>query len=65
MWCELGALILGALAGIVVALVAYLVVGVLTIVRRRPAGTRAALIAAFLVTPLLAVAVLSVTVGLI
>lgn len=55
-WCELGAAIGGALLGLVVAVVAHLVTGVLIISRRRPAGRRAGPIAVHVAIPVVVAA---------
>jgi hypothetical protein len=51
-WCELGALILGLVAGGACALVTHLAVGVTLIVRTRPATKRTPDMIALIVTPI-------------
>ncbi len=50
-WCELGAAILGVLIGVAIGAIAYVIVGVMTVVRHRPAGHRSALVIALLTLP--------------
>ena len=55
-WCELGAVVIGALVGVVIGAIAYVVAGVTTVVRCRPAGTRAMPVLAHLAFPVALVA---------
>jgi hypothetical protein len=50
-WCELGAAILALLVGLAVGAIAYIVVGVVTIFRYRPPGSRSSHVIGHLVFP--------------
>ncbi len=51
-WCDLGAAIMGFVAGVAGGVITYIVAGVLTIRRLRPSGHRAGLTGALLAAPL-------------
>lgn len=59
-WCELGAAVFGLMAGFLVGVIAYVVVGVVTIHRYRAAGARAHHVLAHLAFPLALVALSSI-----
>lgn len=50
-WCELGAALVGLLVGAAAGVVAYIVSGVMTIVRCRPDGARSRYVVAHLLLP--------------
>lgn len=50
-WCDLGAAILGLVAGVAAGAITYIVVGVLAIRRLRPNGHRAGPVVAHLAAP--------------
>jgi hypothetical protein len=62
-WCDLGAAVLGVLAGVAAAAVAYVVAGVLAIRRFRPPTRRAAPIALHVASLLLIPVLLAVANG--
>ncbi len=58
-WCGLGAAIMGLLIGVVTGAIAYIVAGVVTIFRSRPAGLRGQHVLAHLTLPFVAYLVLA------
>lgn len=53
-WCGLGAAIIAVLVGVVTGAIAYIVAGVVTIFRSRPAGSRGQHVLAHLTLPFIA-----------
>ncbi len=64
-WCGLGAAIMGLLVGVVTGAIAYVVAGVVTIFRSRPAGLRGQHILAHLTIPIAAYVILAAISGII
>lgn len=63
-WCELGAAVIGVLIGAAAGTIAYIVGGVMTIVRCRPDGARSRHIIAHLLLPVATLALGSVAGGI-
>ncbi len=58
-WCALGATVVGVLIGVATGTIAYIVGGVMTIMRCRPASARGRYVVAHLLLPVIAIATAS------